>query len=85
MARELCEVEGLIFKRKKYEEADVLAMIMTEDHGIFTIDVRGALRPKSRLGAASLDFSYGKYIVNTIGRKQNRNSIELNSNAPPCC
>ena len=46
MARELCEVQGLIFKRKKYKEADVLTKIMTEDHGIFTIDVRGALRPK---------------------------------------
>ena len=48
MARELCEVQGLIFKRKKYKEADVLTKIMTKDHGIFTIDVRGALRPKSR-------------------------------------
>ena len=65
MTRELCEVQGLIFKRKKYKEADVLTKIMTEDHGIFTIDVRGALRPKSRLGAATLNFSYGKYIVNT--------------------
>ena len=65
MARELCEVQGLIFKRKKYKEADVLTKIMTKDHGIFTIDVRGALRPKSRLGAATLNFSYGKYIVNT--------------------
>ena len=65
MVRELCEVQGLIFKRKKYKEADVLTKIMTKDHGIFTIDVRGALRPKSRLGAATLNFSYGKYIVNT--------------------
>ena len=60
MARELCEVQGLIFKRKKYKEADVLTKIMTKDHGIFTIDVRGALRPKSRLGAATLNFFYGK-------------------------
>ena len=58
MVRELCEVQGLIFKRKKYKEADVLAKIMTKDHGIFTIDVIGALIPNSRLGAATLNFSY---------------------------
>ena len=57
MARELCEVQGLIFKRKKYKEADVLTKIMTKDHGIFTIDVRGALRPKSRLVSATHKFS----------------------------
>ena len=66
MVRELCEVQGLIFKRKKYKEADILTKIMTKDHGIFTIDVRGALRPKSRLGAATLNFSYGKYDVKQL-------------------
>lgn len=67
MAGELKEVQGIIFKRQKYKEADLLAKIMTKDDGIITLVVRGALRPKSKLGAATLNFSYGKYVIYTSG------------------
>ncbi|WP_276804271.1 DNA repair protein RecO [Lactobacillus hominis] len=65
MSRELIDVNGIIFKRKRYKEADVLSKVLTKENGIFTLDVRGALRPKSKLGAATLNFSYGIYTVNT--------------------
>lgn len=65
MARQLIETEGVIFKRKKFKEADTLVKILTNDHGIITLDIRGALKPKSKLGAATLNFSYGKYVINT--------------------
>ncbi|RMC46439.1 MULTISPECIES: DNA repair protein RecO [unclassified Lactobacillus] len=67
MARELKEVQGIIFKRQKYNEADVLAKIITKNYGIITMLARGALRPKSKLGAALLNFSYGTYIIYTNG------------------
>lgn len=63
--RELAEVHGLIFKRKRYKEADVLCKVLSKELGIFTLNVRGALRAKSKLGAATLNFSYGIYTINT--------------------
>ncbi|GAA3627149.1 DNA repair protein RecO [Lactobacillus hamsteri] len=67
MTRELKEVQGIIFKRQKYKEADLLAKIMTKENGIITLVVKGALRPKSKLGAATLNFSYGDYVIYTSG------------------
>lgn len=65
MSYELQDVNGIIFKRKKYKEADVLCKIISKEKGIVTLDVRGALRPKSQLGASTLNFSYGNYTINT--------------------
>ena len=67
MARELKEVQGIIFKRQKYKEADLLAKIMTKEDGIITLIVKGALRPKSQLSAATLNFSMGTYVIYTNG------------------
>lgn len=67
MARELKEVQGIIFKRQKYKEADLLAKIMTKQDGIITLIVKGALRPKSQLSAATLSFSMGTYVIYTNG------------------
>lgn len=79
MVKELTEVQGIIFKRKKFKEADLLVKIMTKNLGIFTMVVRGALRPKSQLGAVTLNFSYGKYDVYTSksGLSQLRTSKEV--------
>lgn len=68
MSRELIEVQGIIFKRQKYHEADVLAKIITKKNGILTMIAHGALKPKSKLGAALLNFSYGTYIISTTGQ-----------------
>lgn len=68
MTRELKEVHGIIFKRQKYKEADLLAKIMTKEDGIITLVVRGALRPKSRLSAGVMNFSYGDYVIFTSGK-----------------
>ncbi|WEV50330.1 DNA repair protein RecO [Lactobacillus sp. ESL0731] len=68
MTRELKEVQGIIFKRQKFKEADLLAKIITKENGIITMIARGALRPKSKLGAALLNFSYGTYIIYTSGQ-----------------
>ena len=67
MVRELEEVNGIIFKRQKYHEADLLAKIMTEKNGIFTLLARGALKAKSKLGASLLNFSYGTYVIYSSG------------------
>lgn len=68
MAAELKEVEGVIFKRQKYKEADLLVKILTRANGIITLVVRGALRPKSRLSASVMNFSYGRYVIYTRGK-----------------
>lgn len=68
MTRELKEVQGIIFKRQKYHEADLLAKIMTKDSGIITMIARGALKPKSKLGASLLNFSYGTYVIYYSGQ-----------------
>ncbi|MCX0290479.1 DNA repair protein RecO [Lactobacillus kullabergensis] len=67
MVRELEEVNGIIFKRQKYHEADLLAKIMTEKNGIITLLARGALKAKSKLGASLLNFSYGTYVIYSSG------------------
>ena len=68
MARELKEVQGIIFKRQKYKEADLLDKIITREDGIITLVVKGALRAKSKLSAATLNFSYGTYVIYTSGQ-----------------
>lgn len=68
MARELEEVHGVVFKRQKYKEADLLVKIMTRENGIITLVVRGALKPKSRLSASVMDFSYGDYVIYSSGK-----------------
>lgn len=68
MTRELKEVQGIIFKRQKYHEADLLAKIVTQKHGIMTMIARGALKPKSKLGASLLNFSYGTYVIYSTGQ-----------------
>lgn len=65
---ELVEVNGLVFKRTKFKEADLLAKIMTKELGIVTVIARGALKPKSKLGAGVLTFSDGKYVIVTNKR-----------------
>lgn len=68
MVRELEEVQGIIFKRKKYKEADALCKVFSKERGIFTLDIRGAYRPKSKLGPATLNYSFGNYVINTSGK-----------------
>ena len=67
MARELKEVQGIIFKRQKYKEADLLAKIITKQSGIINLIVKGAMLPKSKLSAATLNFSAGTYVIYTSG------------------
>lgn len=58
-------VFGIIFKRKPANEADVFARILSQNEGLFSIAVKGALRPKSKLNSATLNLSYGEYTVFT--------------------
>ena len=65
--RELKEVQGIIFKRRKYKDTDLIVKIMTKNNGIISLIVKGAMRPKSKLNAANLNFSYGTYVIYTSG------------------
>lgn len=65
--RELKEVQGIIFKRIKYKDTDLIVKIMTKNNGIISLIVKGAMRPKSKLNAATLNFSYGTYVIYTSG------------------
>lgn len=65
--RELKEVQGIIFKRRKYKDTDLIVKIMTKNNGIISLIVKGAMRPKSKLNAATLNFSYGTYVIYTSG------------------
>lgn len=67
MSKELQDVHGIIYKRKKYKEADLLVKLLSKEAGIISLIVKGALRPKSKLGAATLNFSYGDYVIYTNG------------------
>lgn len=60
-------VTGIIYKRRAANEADVFARILTEKDGLFSIAVKGALKPKSKLNAATLNFSFGDYKIMTNG------------------
>lgn len=65
MVKELVEVEGIVFKRKRYQESSVLLKMLTKEYGIISVIVKGALKDKSKLGGATLNFSYGTYVINT--------------------
>ncbi|GHV98235.1 DNA repair protein RecO [Lactobacillus nasalidis] len=65
MAAELLDVHGLLFKRQKYKEADLLAKLWTKELGIVTVIIKGGMRPKSRLAAAVLPFTEGTFGVLT--------------------
>lgn len=69
--RELKEVQGIIFKRRKYKDTDLIVKIMTKNNGIISLIVKGAMRPKSKLNAATLNFSYGTYVIYTSGHGLN--------------
>lgn len=68
MVRELEEVQGIIFKRRKYKEADALCKVFSKEKGIFSLDIRGAYRPKSKLGPVTMNYSFGTYVINTNGK-----------------
>ncbi|QNQ82180.1 DNA repair protein RecO [Lactobacillus sp. PV012] len=65
MVKQLVEVEGIVFKRKRYQESSVLLKMLTKEYGIISVIVKGALKNKSKLGGATLNFSYGTYVINT--------------------
>lgn len=58
-------VFGIVFKRRPANEADVFARILTKEDGLFSIVIKGALRPKSKLNPMTLNLSYGNYTVLT--------------------
>ena len=58
----------IVSKNIDHTRAEKLAKIMTKQDGIMTLIVKGALRPKSRLSAATLNFSIGTYVIYTSGK-----------------
>lgn len=68
MAKQLTEVQGLIYHRQRYREADVLAAMVTKELGFITVLVRGGLRAKSKLASATVNFSKGSYVVLQNGK-----------------
>jgi DNA repair protein RecO (recombination protein O) len=68
MAKKLTTVHGIIFKRRKYRDFDLLVKIISQEIGIATLLVRGGLRPKSKLAADVLNFSYGDYEIYSSGK-----------------
>ncbi|MDN6029240.1 MAG: DNA repair protein RecO [Lactobacillus sp.] len=67
MSRELKEVHGIIFRSRHYQEADLLAKMLTQELGIVSLIVKGALRPKSKLAGAATNFSRGCFVLATNG------------------
>lgn len=49
MAYDLLDVTGILFKRRRYQEADLLAKLWTRELGIVTVIIKGGMRPKSPL------------------------------------
>ncbi|MDD6416365.1 MAG: DNA repair protein RecO [Lactobacillus porci] len=68
MAFELLEVHGIIIKRQKYQEADLLAKLLTRELGPVTVILKGALRPKSKLASVALPFTEGTFTILTKRR-----------------
>ncbi len=56
-------VRGLVLREVQYKEADRILTVLTEDRGKLTIKARGALRKKSRLGAASQVLCYSEFTL----------------------
>jgi len=54
---------GLILREVNYKEADKILTVLTEDEGKKTIKARGALRPKSKLAAASQFLTFSDMTV----------------------
>lgn len=63
MQKEPTTVNGIIYKRRPANEADVFVRILSKNNGVFTASVRGAKKPQSKLNSSVLNFSYGDYLV----------------------
>lgn len=56
-------IHGITYKRRPANEADVFVRVLSPEYGLFTMSVKGAKRPKSKLNSSVLNFSHGEYAV----------------------
>lgn len=68
MAYDLLDVTGILFKRQRYQEADLLAKLWTKELGIVTVIIKGGMRPKSPFNAVALPFTEGTFSILTKRR-----------------
>lgn len=55
--------KGLVLRRARYKEADVIATLLTAGYGRMTVRLRGALRRGSTLAAASQELCYSEFTL----------------------
>ncbi|MDO4912275.1 MAG: DNA repair protein RecO [Lactobacillus sp.] len=56
-------ITGIIFKRQKYNDSDLILKILTKEQGIISVIAKGVLKPKTKLQSACLTYTAGKFII----------------------
>ena len=60
---ELLKTEGVVLKRTKVGDNDVILTVFSRDKGLIQVSVKGARSLKSRLSAGSALFTYAEFVL----------------------
>lgn len=57
------KIRGLVLREVRYKESSRILTVLSEEHGRLTITARGALRKKSRIGAAAQALCFSEFSL----------------------
>lgn len=69
-------VEGIVLKERSVGEQDKFIDVLTKDHGVVELSVKGARKINGRSGSSTQLFAYSRFCVNKRGERLFLNSAE---------
>ncbi|MCL2055445.1 MAG: DNA repair protein RecO [Oscillospiraceae bacterium] len=76
MFMSLRSIKGLVASERDYGENDRFISVITEEHGVIDISVKGAKKITGKNNSSSQLFSYSKFCINERGGRRYLNSSE---------
>lgn len=74
----LTTVTGIVIRERSVGEQDKFIDLLTAEHGVLEVSVRGAKKITSRHGAASQLYAYGQYCLDSRRDRYYLNSAQVN-------
>ena len=74
----LTTVTGIVIRERSVGEQDKFIDLLTAEHGVLEVSVRGAKKITSRHGAASQLYAYGQYCLDSRRDRYSLNSAQVN-------
>ena len=69
-------VEGIVLKERSVGEQDKFIDVLTKEHGVIEISVKGAKKINGKSGSSAQLFAYSRFCLNQRGNKFYLNSAE---------